>query len=250
MPDDDPSSQTICIYTDGACSGNPGPGGWAAIVADPVHNRVKELAGGEQRTTNNRMELRAALEALMLVKDRPEPAHVCTDSTYLISGVTKWTAGWKRKGWLTAAGEPVLNRDLWEALGALAAARRGRLEWRHVRGHQGHDANERCDELAVAFSRGQRPALYDGPWVGYDVTLMMPDAVSGKLPERKTDAFRKNGGAKKGGTYLSLLDGQLMRHATWPECQARVSGKSGARFKKVSGPEEEAATLRSWGLPG
>src|SRR5207302_1258832 len=144
----------ILIFTDGACSGNPGPGGWGAIVALP-EGRVFELGGGEARTTNNRMELLAAISALEKTAARPEPVVVCTDSTYMISGVTQWLPAWKRRGWLSSTGDPVLNRDLWERLDALARALAGRLSWRYVRGHSGHGGNERCDEIAVGWSRGR-----------------------------------------------------------------------------------------------
>ncbi len=234
-------SELTLIYTDGACSGNPGPGGWAAVIVTP-DGRLRELAGGERPTTNNRMEMTGALAALQHVAQRPEPVRLYTDSTYVISGVTKWVHGWKRRGWLTADGKPVLNRDLWERLDDLSARRRGRLEWRYVRGHSGHDANERCDELAVAFSKGGRPPLYDGPLVGCGYSVLEPEDEP--LPERST-AFKKPAGPK-GGFYLSLVDGEARRHATWPECQARVQGVSGARFKKVASAEEEAAVLRAW----
>ena len=238
----------ILIYTDGACSGNPGPGGWAALVVTP-DGRLRELAGGERPTTNNRMELSAALFALTSVESRAEPVRLYTDSTYLISGVTKWVAAWRRRGWLTAEGKPVLNRDLWERLDALAAARRGRLDWRYVRGHSGHDANERCDELAVAFSKGLRPALYDGPVVGCGYSVLEPEPEA--LPERPS-AYNghKKKPAGKAGFYLSLVDGRVERHQTWPQCQARVQGVSGARFKKVSSCDEEADVLRRWGAAG
>lgn len=237
---------SIAVFTDGACSGNPGPGGWAAIILFP-EGRVRELAGGAPKTTNNRMEIGAALSALELIADRPEPAVVCTDSTYLISGITQWLAGWKRRGWVSSTGEPVANRDLWERLDALATARKGRLQWRYVRGHSGHDGNERCDELAVAYTKGKPVTLYDGPLLEYPVPLDVPDHAP--VPERRAPPrFVKKAGGP--ATYLSLLDGQLQRHATWADCEARVKGRSGARFKKVSSADEEAATLRSWGLAG
>jgi ribonuclease HI len=234
----------IRIYTDGACSGNPGPGGWAAIVAYP-EGRVRELGGAAPKTTNNRMEMGAVIAALEAAADRPEPAVVHTDSTYVISGVTEWIAGWKRRGWLSSTGSAVLNRDLWERLDALAQGRRGRLRWRYVRGHSGHDANERCDELAVAFSKGKPAALYDGPAAGYRFAL--PEGPDGAEPPARSKSPR---GARKpaGGVYLSLVEGVLERHATWAECEARVKGRR-ALFKKVSGSAEEEATLRSWGLP-
>ena len=232
----------IEIHTDGACSGNPGPGGWAAVVLRPG-GRVVERAGRVAGTTNNRMELTAAIAGLREVQGDPGPIKLYTDSTYVISGVTKWVAGWKRRGWTTSQGGPVLNRDLWETLDALAAARGRDLSWRYVRGHSGHSGNERCDALAVALSHGQTPELYEGPLSGYDVDLSAAPPAE-KLPERDSRHGPKKA---KGGTYLSLLDGRLERHATWAECQARVHGKP-AKFKKVGSPEEERATLKGWGL--
>ncbi len=234
--------QGIEIHTDGACSGNPGPGGWAAVVLRP-DGRVRELAGRAPGTTNNRMELTAAIEGLRSVSRDAGPVRLYTDSTYVISGVTKWVAGWKRRGWTTSSGGPVLNRDLWETLDALAAARGKDLSWRYVRGHSGHSGNERCDALAVALSHGEAPELYEGPLSGYDVDL------SAAPPEAAPPVSSSRRGPKKpkGGIYLSLLDGRLERHATWAECQARVHGKP-AKFKKVATPEEERATLKGWGL--
>lgn len=230
----------LLIYTDGACSGNPGPGGWGAIVLGP-EGRVRELGGREGRTTNNRMELGAAIAALRAVAGAAAPADLYTDSTYLISGVTRWLHMWKRRGWTRVDGAETLNRDLWEELDRLTSARRDRLSWHYVRGHRGHPANTRCDEIAVAFSRGKPPELYEGPLLGYPVDLFPPE------PEALPAAVRRPAGAKKGGWYLSLLDGRLEKHGTWPECQARVHGKP-ALFKKVSSPEEESAALRKWGL--
>ena len=133
----------IIIYTDGACSGNPGPGGWGAIL---VHgeNR-KELSGGEPETTNNRMELQAAIEALGALK-RPCTVAVYTDSVYVRDGITKWIQGWQRNGWRTAAKKPVKNVELWQAL--QAALQQHDVDWHWVKGHAGHPENERADELA------------------------------------------------------------------------------------------------------
>jgi ribonuclease HI len=233
---------SLVIYTDGACSGNPGPGGWGAVLLYP-QGRVKELGGGQRRTTNNRMELSAAIEALKAARAFQGPVRLYTDSTYVIHGVTSWLKGWKRRGWLRADGQEVLNRDLWEALEALAEARAPGLTWHYVRGHQGDCGNERCDDIAVTISKGKHPALYEGPLSGYRIDLSFLPADQA-LP--KTD-FSRGARKKAGGVYLSLLEGRLERHATWADCQARVHGKP-ARFKKVSGPDEEAAALRSWGL--
>jgi ribonuclease HI len=131
------------IYTDGACRGNPGPGGWGALMR--VGDREREIYGGEPATTNNRMELTAAIRALESLKRRCQVA-VYSDSTYLRDGITTWLADWKRRGWKTADRKPVKNQDLWEQLEALAASHD--VEWHWVRGHDGHPENERADLLA------------------------------------------------------------------------------------------------------
>lgn len=133
----------IVIYTDGACSGNPGPGGWGARLEGP--DAVEELSGGEPATTNNRMELTAAIEALKALPDN-STVTLTTDSTYVKDGMTSWIANWKKRGWKTAAKKPVKNVDLWQALDAQCA--RHRISWQWVKGHAGHPGNERADELA------------------------------------------------------------------------------------------------------
>ena len=131
------------IYTDGACRGNPGPGGWGALLS--FGDSEKELSGAEAHTTNNRMELTAVIRALEALK-RPVEASVFTDSEYVRKGITEWVAGWKARGWKTSDRKPVKNQDLWEQLDALAA--KHQLEWHWVKGHSGVPGNERCDELA------------------------------------------------------------------------------------------------------
>jgi ribonuclease HI len=135
--------KTVTIHTDGACSGNPGPGGWGAILAWNGHQ--KELRGGEAHTTNNRMELTAAIEALEALK-RPCVVDVHTDSQYLRLGITSWISSWKRNGWRTAERKPVKNVDLWQRLDAALA--RHQVRWHWLRGHSGHSLNERADQLA------------------------------------------------------------------------------------------------------
>jgi ribonuclease HI len=238
--------KTIFIYCDGACSGNPGPGGWAAVLFFP-ENHVRELGGGERPSTNNRMEMLGAISALSAVQDRPEPVKLYTDSGLLINGISGWIHGWKRKGWLTAAGKPVVNQDLWERLDALAQARKGRLSWGHVKGHAGHEINERCDVIAVAFSKGLKPGLYDGPAVGCGYSLLEPGADHLHKPAPRGGSSSSSKPKAKGGYYLSLVGGSVERHITWPQCQGRVHGVSGARFKKVASPEEEREVLKGWG---
>ncbi|MDF2996067.1 MAG: ribonuclease [Xanthobacteraceae bacterium] len=142
---DDKAKGTVAIWTDGACSGNPGPGGWGAILR--YAGTEKELSGGEAPTTNNRMELMAAISALEALK-RPCTVDLHTDSEYLRNGVMKWLAGWKRNGWRTADKKPVKNIDLWERLDA--ALGRHEIRWHWVKGHAGDEMNERADELARA----------------------------------------------------------------------------------------------------
>jgi ribonuclease HI len=135
----------VQIFTDGACKGNPGPGGWGALLR--MGATEKELSGGEALTTNNRMELTAAIRGLQALK-RPCRVLLTTDSRYVMDGLTKWIHGWRKNGWKTADKKPVKNADLWQEL--LAAAAPHRVEWKWVKGHAGHDENERVDQLASA----------------------------------------------------------------------------------------------------
>ncbi len=237
----------IVLFADGACSGNPGPGGWACVLALP-DGTARELGGREAATTNNRMELGGVIAGLRAVAHLGQTVIAHSDSTYVLGGITGWISGWKRRGWRTAADEPVKNEDLWRELDALVAARgRGGVEWRWVKGHSGHDANERCDEIAVAFSRGRPVELYAGPLTAYPYGSLAP-LPAAPPPARKSAERGRAAAASGPASYLSLLDGRLERHATWAQCEARVKGRSGARFKKVKSPDEESETLRGWGL--
>ncbi|MEQ1888766.1 MAG: ribonuclease HI [Alphaproteobacteria bacterium] len=144
-----PSAGRVDIYTDGACSGNPGPGGWGALLV--YDGAEKELCGGAADTTNNRMEMMAAIEALKALS-RPCKVHLHTDSSYLRDGVTKWIHGWKRNGWRTADRKPVKNQDLWQEIET--QIQRQQVTWHWVKGHSGHPENERADALA---NRGMAP---------------------------------------------------------------------------------------------
>lgn len=146
-----------CIYTDGACTGNPGPGGWGAVFYFR-DGSVYELGGAEAQTTNNRMEMQAAIASLKLFQEsgQREPISLYSDSEYLIKGLTQWIKGWKKKGWKTSTGKAVLNQDLWQELDQL---NHSLINWQHVRGHQGVAGNERCDAIARAFASGHEPTL-------------------------------------------------------------------------------------------
>ena len=234
----------VVVFADGAAKGNPGPGGWGAIVVTP-DGHVTELGGGAGHTTNNRMELSAGIEALRHVGPTSGPVAVHTDSAYVIRGIRDWIHGWRRRGWRTAEGGDVVNRDLWEALAA-AAERVGTVTWHHVRGHQGIPGNERADEIATAFAAGRPPVLYHGPLIRYDVPVLdIP--VDTRLPARPRGT--SSAGRKAAAhSYLSVVDGEPARHTTWADCERRVKGRSGARFKKAMSGAEEEAILRSWGF--
>ena len=164
MSGDAAKLKSVIIHTDGGCEGNPGPGGWAAVLR--CGDQLREVSGGEPATTNNRMELQAAIGALAALQE-PCAVTLHTDSSYLRNGITQWLKGWKRNGWRTAAREPVKNDDLWKQLDE--AASRHRIEWRWLKGHAGHADNERCDQLAAAemaklrqtHTRAQLAALRD-----------------------------------------------------------------------------------------
>jgi ribonuclease HI len=150
------TAQHVVIYTDGACKGNPGPGGWGAMLT--TDGNVKELFGGELATTNNRMEMMAVIEALSALK-RPCRVTLHVDSQYVLKGMTEWIRGWKARGWRTAAKEPVKNVDLWQKLDALVTGSGHSIEWIWVRGHDGDPGNERADVLAnkgVELALGRR----------------------------------------------------------------------------------------------
>ena len=134
---------TVEIYTDGACSGNPGPGGYAAILKYGLE--IREISGYEVETTNNRMEMMAVIEALRQLK-RPCDVRVITDSQYVVKGMTEWIQGWVKRNWLTSQKKPVLNKSLWKEL--LRLCKKHKIEWQWVKGHNGHPYNERCDQLA------------------------------------------------------------------------------------------------------
>lgn len=232
----------IIVFADGACSGNPGPGGWGAIVATP-DGKVVELGGRELQTTNNKMELTAVGKALRHLENTEGPVHVYTDSVYVINGITKWIWGWQKKGWKTAEGEDVANVEYWKRLSAILA-KRGKtwpVEWKFVRGHAGIPGNERCDEIAVKFSKGEWVELYNGPLLKYPVPIHdVPEDTS--VPPMKPREQKK-----EAHSYLSLVGGAPRRHKTWTECERAVKGVSGAKFKKTTSPEEEAEILASWG---
>lgn len=215
---------SVDIITDGACSGNPGRGGWAAIVIDGPHHT--EYSGADAHTTNNRMELQAAITGLQRAPAQ-RPLRVITDSQYLINGITKWVKGWQKNGWKTREGQPVENRDLWELLITVNGPH---VSWQHVKGHAGHPLNERANTLAQQQAGS-----------GTGTPLPAQTTPSPAPTHTNQSAFP---------CYLSLIGSNLQRHATWESCQRMVHGVSGAKFKKVANQQQLEAQLQLWKVRG
>ena len=233
------------LFTDGSSLGNPGPGGWGAVLV-MRGGRVIELGGYEKHTTNNRMELLALIEGLRRLVHEPGDVMIFTDSKYVHKGATEWATGWKRRDWMTMAKTPVENRDLWEGALVLIEERKqiGAIRWTHVSGHSGMVGNERCDAIATGFAKGETVELFEGDIEHY-ATDIMNIAVDVDVAEARSLARAHS--RAKAYSYLSLVDGVAKRHLTWAECEKRVKGKSGVKYKKTLSSSDESAILRSWG---
>jgi ribonuclease HI len=214
---------------------------------------IHELGGGVRETTNNRMEMAAAIRALaMLEPTEGYPIALYTDSTYLIRGITQWIWGWRSRGWKNAEGKDVANRELWEELlRQVTRLKPATIAWKYVRGHAGNPGNERCDQIAVSFATNKPEQLYVGSRDGYFVDLdELPDDEP--LPEQKKSSGTGKADAKSRTacgpvTYLSYYGGIVARHATWAECERVVKGRN-AKFKKSKSAHEEKEILIGWGL--
>ena len=244
------------IFTDGASRGNPGPGGWGVVVVyfgDGVSEqgrqadgRVAELGGRKDGTTNNCMELTAAAQAIGYYLDHHKdpgerPVTVYTDSRYLINGITKWVWGWQKNGWRTKGGEPVLNQELWQWLFRLSSGLD--INWQYVSGHAGIAGNERADHIATALADGRDPELFSGPLSAYSLELRnLAELSTNTGSEQKARATSRG----KPYSYVSLVDGEIETHNSWPDCQARVHGVKGAKFKKVFSSQEEQELIKKW----
>ncbi len=243
------NSKNILIYTDGACSGNPGPGGYGSIITDFIS--VTELGQNFPQTTNNRMEMQAVLSALQFCLTQYEAVsslQIFTDSVYVIRGATQWLFGWKKRGWKTADNKDVTNQDLWQTMDTLLfqinTKYKIKIKWSFIRGHKGIDGNERCDEIGVAFSKRTSIELFSGAVQNYhfDITVL-PDEEA--LPEMKSVGSKST--EKKETWYLSLINNQVTKYTTWKDCEAAVKGRPGVKFKKVTSNTEESELLKAWG---
>ena len=226
------------IFSDGSSRGNPGPGGWGAIVS--FNGEIIEIGGREDKTTNNRMELTAVIVSLSGLLDRfCDGIVVYTDSSYVVNGSTKWIHGWKKNGWVKKEGGEVLNKDLWERMDFVLE--KLNVEWNLVKGHVGVAGNERVDEIATAFADDKYIELYSGSESQYGINLksITPLAMASNKKDRtKIKAY----------SYLSLVNGELIKHKTWAECESRVKGIKGAKYRKSISPEDELDIIEEWGV--
>lgn len=231
-------------FTDGACSGNPGPGGWGLLVIDQGGGQFVEIGGGEAQTTNNRMELMAVLRALehFGAASSLERALIVLDSEYVRKGLMEWLAKWKKNAWKRSTGEAVLNQDIWERLDQQWLLHKKAIEFKIVKGHVGVPGNERVDEIAVAYSKNVGISLRSGVLESCEIDWMRIESHTASSSPKKSKS------SKKGGYYLSYVEGVLLRHTTWAECEAVVKGTARAKFKKVSDAAEESQTLKGWGV--
>jgi ribonuclease HI len=227
----------IIIFSDGSSRGNPGPGGWGTIVLDGA--KVTELGGREDHTTNNRMELLGAIKALELVGSTKKKITLNTDSSYVINGITKWVKGWQKNGWISSTKEDVVSRDLWEDL--IFVSKDKNIKWNYVGGHSGIPGNERCDEIATTFADNEPTGLFSGKTTDYKIDLK---DLSGSGVKKKSGS--KNKGVAY--SYLSLINGKLEKYKTWAECEKKVKGTKGAKYKKALSAENEAEIIAEWGL--
>jgi ribonuclease HI len=215
----------ITIFTDGAAKGNPGNGGYGVVIAST--DTVVELGGYKEHTTNNEMELKAVVEALTAVVDKKLSVSIYTDSKYVVEGAKGWVFGWVKNGWQTKAKADVLNKELWQQL--LPLLGKVDITWHKVPGHVGIVGNERADAIASGFAEKGKVELFSGPRSAYELNISDTTFDESKAQER-SDARKRQ--AQKAYSYVSMVDGKVETHATWKECEARVKGTKGARFKK------------------
>lgn len=236
---------THIIFSDGSALGNPGRGGWGAVVID-AHKTVTELGGSEKHTTNNRMEISALLNGLRHIADEKGSVICCTDSKYVINSVTKWIHGWKKNGWMTTAKAPVANKELFTEIDDIINAHKklGDIHFKYVPGHVGVAGNERCDTIATTFAQEGDIELFAGSLSDYAVDILNI-GIDEAEQEKRSKTKKRTGAAY---SYLSLVDGKVERHSTWVECEARVKGKSGVKYKKALSALEESDILKSWGV--
>ncbi len=228
------------MFTDGAAKGNPGKGGYGVVISSG--GEVVEKGGFKEHTTNNEMELKAVVEALKEVAKKKLPVEIYTDSKYVVEGAKGWVFGWAKNNWQTMAKTDVLNKELWQELLPLL----GQVEivWHKVPGHVGIVGNERADIIASTFATKGDFELYAGPLKEYGLNIHDTSYDEEKAQERSDSRKRQS---LKAYSYVSAVDGVVMVHKTWAECEARVKGKKGVRFKKSLDAADEKAIVKEFG---
>lgn len=267
--------QIITLFTDGSSLGNPGPGGWGAICLLHKTNQAFELGGRSEQTTNNRMELTAAVSILAHITTEDSDITLFTDSSYVINGITSWVRSWEKNNWLTSAKQKVLNQDLWKELVTVVRhlEKRNKIVFHYVKGHAEIPGNERVDTIATSFAQEKSINLFSGSFREYEMFLnvsiadlstppfsVSPTKKSGMTKLRtSTDAlafavsqnnlggnFSKSPSSKKAFSYLSMIDAQIERHPDWESCKKRVHGKRAAKFRKTTSKEDEQSIIADW----
>jgi len=224
------------IFTDGAAKGNPGPGGYGAVLL--LGDTVREIGAGKSVTTNNEMELRAVVEALKNVPPTIATVEIYTDSKYVVEGATGWTFGWMKNGWKTKDGKDVSHKQLWQEL--IGLLQKIEVDWHKVPGHVGLVGNERADTIASDLGDKKPVKLFDGKRADYTYEIENVEYDKEKAAARSEARKRQS---KKAHSYISSVDGVIKVHQTWKECEARVKGKKAVRFKKSISPAEEKAII-------
>ncbi len=247
------SKEKVAIFTDGSSRGNPGPGGWGAVIVfsgeEEKESKVVEIGGGEKETTNNRMEMMAVIGSLEhALKHYAEENNlpsliIYTDSSYLINGITGWVKSWERSGWRKKDGDLVKNKDLWEKLVGLV--KNFSISWEHVEGHAGIVGNERADKIACMFADGEEPKLKELSFKDYGEDILSLEKRTSSVESRDK---KRSTSSKRVYSYVSLVDGDVRTHKSWEECKERVKRVSGARFKKVYSRVEEKSLVREWSV--
>jgi ribonuclease HI len=251
--------EKVIAFTDGASRNNPGKGGWGTVVIYPKSSGdlyVDELGGADAHTTNNRMEISAFKAALEHMNDFYEKGAerkvftIYTDSSYVRNSFTKWIEGWAENNWMTKGKTPVLNADLWSEVSSLKDKLSKQFEFdiRLLKGHSGIAGNERCDVIATTFADGEPTDLYKGKLSTYTISDILNtksgvvENSGGKLGTKKSSPKGNPMG------YVSAVDGVVERHKTWAECEKRVKGTKGAKFKKYFSEQNCEEIISEWGI--
>lgn len=230
----------ITIFTDGASKGNPGSGGWAAIIMD--NEKVKEIGGYEEMTTNNRMEMKAsisALQTIMKTRSKSLPVSIYTDSSYLKNGAGKWIYAWAKNDWLTKSKEKMANVDLWKNIYSLMNDIA--ISWVYVPGHLGIISNERADFIASSFAQKKKVNLFNGLKKNYK---FIGGLELSKINRGKSISKAKNK-KSKAYSYVSLVEGEIKIHHSWEDCKSRVIGKRNAKFRKTLNEQDQKQFIES-----